>query len=61
MLAGTPFCGDDIWILLVEQERDARTVCLYVVEGDSSVTTIHFLLPELNQEKQILTLLSQVE
>lgn len=29
--ADTAFCGDDIWMLLVERERDAHTICLYVV------------------------------
>lgn len=59
--ADTAFCGDDIWILLVEQERCACTICLYVMQGVASVIITHFLLSGLNQGEQMLTWLSQVE
>lgn len=50
--ADTAFCGNDIWILLVEQERDARTICLYVVQGDASIITAHFFCQDYTKKRK---------
>lgn len=56
----TSFCGD-IWILLAECERDSRTICLYILEVDSNVTVIHFLLSVLDPNEWTWTLIGQME